>query len=102
MIGDTVQLSLRSPQFLIPVSDLLSNAAGSRMPEVQPDLLSAEIAQRVVAACPTSALQLDEVSGRQHLILNYGECIACSRCIVAGNGAFRYAERVARCGVRKP
>ena len=101
MIGDAVQLSLRSPQVLISLSELFSNAAGSRMPEVLPDLLTVEISRSVVAACPTSALQLDEAAGRTRLILNYGECIACSRCIAAGNGAFRYAERVARCGVRK-
>jgi Ni,Fe-hydrogenase III small subunit len=101
MIGDAVQLSLRSPQVLISVGELFLNAAGSRMPEVLPDLLTVEISRSVVAACPTSALQLDEAAGRTRLILNYGECIACSRCIAAGNGAFRYAERVARCGVRK-
>ena len=99
MIGDAVERSLRSPQVLISVSELFSNAAGSRMPDVQPDLLTDEVARRVVAACPTSALKVDEAAGRTHLILNYGECIGCSRCIAAGNGAFRYAERVARCGV---
>jgi Ni,Fe-hydrogenase III small subunit/ferredoxin len=101
MIGDTVERSLRSPQVLISVSELFSNAAGSRMPDVQPDLLTGEIARRVVAACPTSALKIDETAGRPHLILNYGECIGCPRCVAAGNGAFRYEERVARCGVSK-
>jgi Ni,Fe-hydrogenase III small subunit/ferredoxin len=101
MIGDAVERSLRSPQVLISVSELISNASGSRMPDVQPDLLTDEVARRVVAACPTSALKVDEAAGRTHLILNYGECIGCSRCVAAGNGAFRYAERVARCGVRK-
>src|SRR5271157_6445219 len=101
MIGDAVERSLRSPQVLISVSELFSNAAGSRMPDVQPDLLTDAVARRVVAACPTSALKIDDDAGRTHLILNYGECIGCSRCVAAGNGAFRYAERVARCGVRK-
>src|SRR5271157_2015335 len=101
MIGDTVQLSLRSPQVLISVSDLLSNAAGSRMPDIPSDLLTDEIARRVVAACPTSALRLEEAAGRTYLALNYGECIGCSRCVAAGDGAFRYAEKVARCGVSK-
>jgi Ni,Fe-hydrogenase III small subunit len=101
MIGDAVERSLRSSQVLIPVSELFSNAAGSRMPDVQSDLLTDEIARRVVAACPTSALKVDEAAGRTHLILNYGECIACSRCVAVGNGAFRYAESVARCGVQK-
>jgi Ni,Fe-hydrogenase III small subunit/ferredoxin len=101
MIGDAVERSLRSPRVLISVGELFLNAAGSRMPDVQTDLLTDEVARRAVAACPTSALQVDEAAGRTHLILNYGECIGCSRCIAAGNGAFRYAERVARCGVRK-
>jgi Ni,Fe-hydrogenase III small subunit/NAD-dependent dihydropyrimidine dehydrogenase PreA subunit len=101
MIGDAVERSLRSPQVLIPVGELLSNAAGSRMPDVQPDLLTGEVARRVVAACPTSALKFDESGGREYLVLNYGECIACSRCIAAGSGAFRYAEKVDRCGVGK-
>jgi Ni,Fe-hydrogenase III small subunit/ferredoxin len=101
MIGDAVAGSLRSPQVLIAVGELFLNAAGSRMPDVQPDLLTDEVARRVVAACPTSALKIDEAAGRTHLILNYGECIGCSRCVAAGNGAFRYAEQVARCGVSK-
>jgi len=101
MIGDAVERSLRSPQVLISVGELFSNAAGSRMPDVQSDLLTDEIARRVVAACPTSALKIDEAAGRTHLILNYGECIGCPRCVAAGNGAFRYAEKVTRCGVSK-
>src|SRR5271169_4028924 len=98
MIGDAVERSLRSPKVLISVGELLSNAAGSRMPDVQPDLLTGEVARRVVAACPTSALKVEEAAGREYLVLNYADCIACSRCIAAGNGAFRYAEKVARCG----
>jgi len=101
MIGDAVERSLRSPRVLISVSELFSNAAGSRMPDVQPDLLTDEVARRVVAACPTPALKVDEAAGRKYLVLNYGECIACSRCVAAGEGAFRYTERVARCGVRR-
>src|SRR6266496_5369775 len=98
MIGDAVERSLRSPQVLISVGELFSNAAGSRMPDVQPDLLTGEVARRVVAACPTSALRIDEAAGRAHLVLNYGECIGCSRCIAAGSGAFLSAGRVDRCG----
>jgi Ni,Fe-hydrogenase III small subunit/NAD-dependent dihydropyrimidine dehydrogenase PreA subunit len=101
MIGDAVERSLRSPQVLISVSELFSNAAGSHMPDVQPGLLTDGVARRVVAACPTSALKIDEAAGRTHLILNYGECIGCSRCVAAGDGAFRYAEKIARCGVSK-
>src|ERR1035437_9038246 len=100
MIGDAVERSLRSPQVLIPVGELLSNAAGSRMPEVQPGLLTDEVARRAVAACPTSALKVDEAAGREYLVLNYGDCIACSRCIAAGSGAFRYAEKVDRKSTR--
>jgi Ni,Fe-hydrogenase III small subunit/NAD-dependent dihydropyrimidine dehydrogenase PreA subunit len=102
MIGDAVERSLRSPQVLISVSELLSNAAGSRMPDVHPDLLTDEVARRAVAACPTSALKIDEAAGRTHLILDYGECTGCSRCVAAsGNRALRYAAKVARCGVSK-
>ena len=101
MICDAVERSLRSPQVLISIGELFSNAAGSRMPDVQPDLLTDEVARRVVAACPTSALRIDEAAGRTHMILNYGECIGCPRCVAAGNGALRYAEKVARCGVSK-
>jgi Ni,Fe-hydrogenase III small subunit/NAD-dependent dihydropyrimidine dehydrogenase PreA subunit len=99
MIGDTVERSLRSPKVLIPVGELFLNAAGSRMPDVQPDLLTEEVARRVVAACPTSALKLDETGKQTYLVLNYGECIGCSRCVAAGNGAFRNAETITRCGV---
>src|ERR1035437_8282817 len=70
MIGDAVQLSLRSPQVVISVTELFSNAAGSRMPEVLPDLLTVEISRSVVAACLTTALQLDEAAGRTRLILD--------------------------------
>jgi Ni,Fe-hydrogenase III small subunit/NAD-dependent dihydropyrimidine dehydrogenase PreA subunit len=101
MIGDTVERSLRSPKVLIPVRELFLNAAGSRMPDVQPDLVTDEVARRVAAACPTSALKVDERSGQTHLVLNYGECIGCSRCVAASDGALRYAEQFARCGVQK-
>ncbi len=101
MIGDTVERSLRSPKVLIPVSELFLNAAGSRMPDVQPDLLTDEVTRRIVAACPTSALKLDETARQPYLLLNYGECIACSRCVAAGNGAFHHTETIIRCGLRK-
>src|ERR1035437_343496 len=100
MIGDAGERSLRSPHVLISVGELLSNAAVSRMPDVQPDLLTGEVARRVVVAWPTSALKIDEAAGREYLVLNYGDCIACSRCIAAGSGAFRYAEKVDRKSTR--
>ena len=100
MIGDIVERSLRSPRVLIPVAELFANAAGSRMPDVEPELLTEDVARRVVAACPTSALKVDEAGGRTHLVLNYGECIGCGRCVAAGDGAMRHADKV-RCGVSK-
>ncbi len=99
MIFDVVKRSLQSPHVLVPIEDLLGDCRGSRMPDVHAALLTAAIAERVVAACPTSALAL--VDGR-HLTLNYGECIGCGRCIDAGDAAFFAAQSLARCGVSKP
>src|SRR5271169_271846 len=99
MIFDVVQRSLRSASTLIPVEQLLGNCSGSRMPDVQPALLTASIAQRVAEACPTCALAFD--TSRSHLTLNYGECTGCGRCIEAGEGAFLAAAKFARCGVSK-
>ena len=68
MIGDAVERSLRSPQVLISVDELFSNAAGSRMPDVRPDLLTDEVARRVVAACPVhrSRWRNFPVRGKSH------------------------------------
>lgn len=99
MIFDVVQRSLQSTSTLIPVEQLLGNGSGSRMPDVQPALLTASIAQRAAEACPTSALAFD--ASRSHLTLNYGECTGCGRCIEAGEGAFFAAAKFARCGVSK-
>lgn len=101
MIGDVVKRSFESQKVLIPVGQLLGDASGSRMPDVQPGLLTEGIARRVVDACPTSALTMDESDKRRYLVLNYGECIGCSRCIQAGEGALLPASRFERCGVRK-
>jgi Ni,Fe-hydrogenase III small subunit/NAD-dependent dihydropyrimidine dehydrogenase PreA subunit len=101
MIFDIVQRSLTSPSVLIPIEHLLGNAQGGRMPDVEPERLTAILAQRVVDACPTSALQLETAGNMVRLTLNYGECIGCGRCIQAGEGAFLTAERFALCGVRK-
>lgn len=97
MIADVVKRSLASAQVLIPVEQLLTDASGSRMPDVDASRLTSAIAQRVVDACPTSALS---VSGSQ-LVLNYGECIGCGDCIDAGEGAFLAAAALASCGVTK-
>ena len=103
MIGDVVKQSLKGPSVLIPVEELLQDASGSRMPEVNPDLLTKDVAQRVVAACPTSALSLEgnESDNGSCLVLNYGECIGCSRCVQAGEGALLPAKKFTRCGVGK-
>jgi Ni,Fe-hydrogenase III small subunit len=100
MIFDVVQRSLASPTVLIPVEQLLGDARGSRLPDVQPALLTAAIARRVAEACPTSALLL-EGTEKQRLVLNYGECIGCGRCLEMGDGTFIAAARISRCGVRK-
>jgi Ni,Fe-hydrogenase III small subunit/NAD-dependent dihydropyrimidine dehydrogenase PreA subunit len=103
MIGDVVKRSLEDPRVLISVEALLGDASGSRMPDVQPELLTEVIARRVVAACPTSALALkeDESEKRSCLVLNYGECIGCGRCVQAGDGALLTTSNLLRCGVRK-
>jgi Ni,Fe-hydrogenase III small subunit/ferredoxin-like protein FixX len=100
MIFDVVQRSLASPTVLISIEQLLGDASGSRLPDVQPALLTAAIARRAAEACPTSALLL-EGTERQQLVLNYGECIGCGRCLEMGDGAFITAARFTRCGVRK-
>jgi Ni,Fe-hydrogenase III small subunit len=101
MIFDVPKLSISSPNALIPVEDLIGDSRGSRMPDVQPALLTAAIARRVVDSCCTSALAMDDTSGQLELTLNYGECIGCGRCIEASEGAFFLAERLAGCGVSK-
>jgi Ni,Fe-hydrogenase III small subunit/NAD-dependent dihydropyrimidine dehydrogenase PreA subunit len=101
MIGDAVKRSLGSAPVLISVEELMGNAAGSRMPEVQAKLLTKDIARRIVDACPTSALGLDESSGQFHLVLNYGECIGCTRCAKVSEGAVLAAKTLLRCGVAR-
>ena len=51
MILDAVKRSLTDPHALIPVEQLLSDARGSRMPDVEAARLTPVIAQRVVEAC---------------------------------------------------
>ncbi len=101
MIGDIAKRSRLSPKVLIPVEDLLGNATGGRIPEVHGDSLSVELAQRAVDACPTSALTLTESATGPELALNYGECIACQRCVQASGGAITMAANFTLCGVRK-
>jgi Ni,Fe-hydrogenase III small subunit/NAD-dependent dihydropyrimidine dehydrogenase PreA subunit len=97
MILDIVKRSLTSPRVLIPIVQLLADARGSRMPDVDAARLTAIIAQRVLEACPTSAFSINE----SQLELNYGECIGCGSCVDAGQGAFFVAEKLTRCGVSK-
>ena len=103
MIGDVVKRSLESPRVLISVEQLLGDASGSRMPDVKPELLTDQIAQRIVDACPTSALTMEKDTSDHpsYLVLNYGECIGCSRCVQASDGALLPAKQLARCGVKK-
>ena len=98
MILDAVKRSLTDPHALIPVEQLLSDARGSRMPDVEAARLTPVIAQRVVEACPTSALSLNG----SLLALNYGECIGCGNCLEAGEGVLVAAAKLDCCGVSKP
>lgn len=101
MIFDVPKRSLTSPKVLIPVEELLGDSVGSRMPDVNPALLSGEIAQRVVDACRTAALALENANGQSRLMLNYGECVGCGQCIEAGGGAFLTSKKILQCGVSK-
>lgn len=101
MIFDVVKKSLESPRVLIPIEALLGNAKGSRMPEVQPSRLTTTIAERVVAACPTAALTIEESESNLILALDYGECIGCGRCFEPGEGALLPAEKLDCCGVTR-
>lgn len=101
MIGDIIKRSFESPRVLIPLGQLLGDASGSRMPDVRPELLTEDIARRVVAACPTSALTMGESDNLSYLTLNYGECIGCSRCVEVSEGVLLPARKFVRCGVRK-
>ncbi len=98
MIFDIAKRSFQSERVVIPAHALERNALGSRMPSVQAALLNRSVAERAVTACPTSALSMDD----RCVILNYGECVGCGRCIEVGDGAFTAAEKVSRCGVSKP
>ncbi|MGE5321727.1 MAG: NADH-quinone oxidoreductase subunit NuoB [Actinomycetota bacterium] len=101
MIFDVIEGSLKAPQSLIPVEELLGNAAGGRMPEIDPARLNAVIAAEVTNVCPTSALSIVEAEGRRLLRMDYGECIGCGRCMEAGQQAFFHAKKLLRCGVAR-
>ncbi len=98
MIFDVVKLSLKSPSVLIPIEELLGDARGSRMPEVQPAMLTPIIAERVVSVCPTSALRITKSETRLVFELDYGECIGCGRCFAPSIGALTPANSLQCCG----
>jgi Ni,Fe-hydrogenase III small subunit len=102
MITDVVFRSLRSRSRLIPVEELLNTCAGSRMPEIVPELLTVPIAFRLAAICPTRAITTEPRNGDAlALRLDYGKCIGCGRCVEAGEGAVRQATQFSRCGVSR-
>ena len=101
MIFDVAKQSLSSPRVLIPLEELFANAQGSRMPDVESTRLTAAIAERVVAACPTSALKIEKPESRSVLALDYGECIGCGRCFEPSDGALVPAKSVACCGASR-
>lgn len=101
MIFDVPKRSLTSPKVLIPVEDLYGDSFGSRLPDVNPALLTESIARRVVDLCRTAALSFDSLQGKHRLTVNYGECIGCGRCIEAGEGAFFPSKKLLQCGVSR-
>ena len=101
MIFEVIERSLRQPNRLIPVKALLGNCDGSRMPDVLSERLTLAIGQRLAKACPTGAFSIEERDGRPCLRLSYGECIACGRCVEAGEGAVITAKQFTRCGLMK-
>src|SRR5260370_32991096 len=93
MIADVVFRSLRSRSQMSPVEELLNGCAGSRMPEVIPDLLTTQIVTRAAEICPTGAITAEvRDRGGLALRLDYGECIGCGRCADVGEGALRWPK----------
>jgi Ni,Fe-hydrogenase III small subunit/ferredoxin len=101
MILDVIECSLKAPNRIIPVEALAGNVAGSRMPQVQPSMLTKESAERASSACPTAALSLIERQGQKLLCMDYGQCIGCGRCMEVEPRAFIPADRLGCCGVSK-
>jgi Ni,Fe-hydrogenase III small subunit len=101
MIFDLIEQSLRQQPRVIPVEALLGNCEGSRMPELVANRLTPAIAQKLVEICPTAAFATEECDGLRSLKLAYGRCIACGRCVEAGEGAVVPAKNFALCGVTK-
>ncbi len=101
MIFDVVVQSLKGSQVLVPVEKLLGAAEGSRMPDVEPKLLTKEVALRAVAACPTGALSITQSEAGKVFALDYGECVGCGHCYPASGGALFPAKRVLCCGASR-
>jgi Ni,Fe-hydrogenase III small subunit/NAD-dependent dihydropyrimidine dehydrogenase PreA subunit len=101
MMFEVIERSLRQPNRVIPVEELLGNSDGSRMPEVIADRLTSAIAQSLVEICPTAAFRIEERDSRPHLVLSYGECIGCGRCFEPSQGAVVAAKSIWCCGQAK-
>src|SRR5438046_2732392 len=102
MITDVMFHSLRSRSQLIPVEDLIRDCAGSRMPEIIPELLTVPIATAAAEVCPTRAITTNTpVEGGCVLHLDYGKCIGCGRCVEVSDGAIRPAKRFSHSGVSR-
>lgn len=101
MIADVVLRSLRTRRHLIPVEQLINSCAGSRMPEIVPERLTAGIALRAAEVCPTAAIAVEQKDKGIVLRLDYGKCIGCGKCLEAGEEAIRPAERFTRCGLSR-
>lgn len=98
MIFDVIVQSLKSSQVVVPLEKLLGSAEGSRMPDVQPELLTPATAARVVSACPTGALSMPGKESSAVLTLDYGECVGCGHCYPVSDGALFPAKRLPCCG----
>ena len=99
MIFDVIQRSLKAPNRLVTVDELLGRAEGSRMPEVNPALLTEEIARQACNVCPTAAFAPAKPQEKVLLALDYGKCIGCGRCFEFAS--FSPAERLTNCGASK-
>jgi len=101
MIFDVAAQSLASKSVLLPIEQLFGDCTASRMPEVVAGRLNYELACKAAAVCPTQALRLSEEDGCRRLMLDYGKCTGCGRCIEAGGGALRAAATGVPCGVTR-
>lgn len=99
MIFDVIHRSLKAPNRLVTVEELLGRAEGGRMPQVNAAKLTPEMAKQVGEVCPTAALAMAKPQDKELLCLDYGKCIGCGRCFE--HAAFSQAERVAGCGVSR-